>query len=163
MNISLKNKTALVTGASKGVGKGIALELARLGANIAVNFNSDEAGAMETVRLIEAMGVEALAVQADVSSSSAVENMFHTVLRRFSQLNILVNNAGMQTWKSLLDLTEPEWDRVLDTNLKGSFLCTQQAARFMKKRRRQHYPYRFRLQQIRFPDAGKLYSQQRRH
>ncbi len=62
MNISLKNKTVLVSGASKGVGKGIALELARLGANVAVNFNSDEAGAMETVRLIEAMGVQALAV-----------------------------------------------------------------------------------------------------
>ncbi len=59
--------------------------------------------------------------------------MFHTVLRHFSQLDILVNNAGMQTWKSLLDLTEPEWDRVLDANLKGSFLCTQQAARFMKE------------------------------
>ena len=132
MNISLQNKTALVTGASKGVGKGIALELARLGSNVAVNFNSDEAGALETVRQIEALGVSAIAVRADVSSSAAVESMFQAVLERFSALDVLVNNAGMQTWKSLLDLSEAEWDRVLDTNLKGCFLCTQQAAKFMK-------------------------------
>lgn len=132
MNISLRNKTALVTGASKGVGKGIALELARLGSNVAVNFHSDEAGALETVREIEHLGVAAIAVQADVASSAAVESMFHTVLERFSQLDVLVNNAGVQTWKSLLDQTEAEWDRVLSTNLKGCFLCTQQAAKHMK-------------------------------
>ena len=122
-----------MTGASKGVGKGIALELARGGCDIAVNFNSDSKGADATVAEIRGMGRKALPVQANVGVSGEVDRMFEQVLREFPRLDILVNNAGVQTWKPLLELEEAEWDRVIDTNLKGCFLCTQRAARHMKE------------------------------
>lgn len=128
----LKGMAALVTGASKGVGKGIALELARNGCDVAVNYHSDAAGAEATVREIEALGGKAFAVHGNVGASSDVNRIFDEVLGRFPGLNILVNNAGVQTWKALLDLEEWEWDRVIGTNLKGCFLCTQRAARHMK-------------------------------
>jgi NAD(P)-dependent dehydrogenase (short-subunit alcohol dehydrogenase family) len=126
-------KKALVTGASKGVGKGIALALARAGCDVAVNYNSDAAGAAAVVEEIAALGRAAFAVQANVGVSAEVDRMFGEVLARFSTLDILVNNAGVQTWKPLLELEEREWDRVLNTNLKGTFLCTQRAARHMKE------------------------------
>jgi NAD(P)-dependent dehydrogenase (short-subunit alcohol dehydrogenase family) len=129
----LESKTALVTGASKGVGKGIALELARCGCDVAVNFNTDAAGADATVAEIRAMGRRAFPAQANVGVSADVDGMFQGVLRVFQRLDILVNNAGVQTWKPLLDLEEAEWDRVIDTNLKGCFMCTQRAARNMKE------------------------------
>ena len=128
----LANKTALVTGASKGVGKGIALELARQGCDVAVNYNSDRAGAEATAAEIRDLGRRASIVNANVGTAADVERMFETVLGEFPRLEILVNNAGVQTWKALLDLEEREWDRVIDTNLKGCFLCTQRAARQMK-------------------------------
>jgi NAD(P)-dependent dehydrogenase (short-subunit alcohol dehydrogenase family) len=130
----LIGKTALVTGASKGVGKGIALELGREGCDVAVNYRTDEQGARDTVEALERMGRRAFAVRADVGSAAEVAAMFDEVLGRFGRLDVLVNNAGVQTWKSLLELTEAEWDRVIDTNLKGCFLCTQLAARHMKER-----------------------------
>jgi len=133
--MALESKTALVTGASKGVGKGIALELARLGCDVAVNYQSDRAGAEDTVAEIAAMGRTAFAVQADVGNRESVTRMFETVLARFPRLYILVNNAGTQVWKPLLELEEAEWDRVLATNLKGCFLCTQLAGRHMKQHR----------------------------
>jgi NAD(P)-dependent dehydrogenase (short-subunit alcohol dehydrogenase family) len=129
----LELKTALVTGASKGVGKGIALELARNGCDVAVNYNQDAAGADATVAEIRGMGREAFAVQASVGLASDVDRMFQEVLKKFPRLDILVNNAGVQTWKPLLELEEAEWDHVIDTNLKGCFLCTQRAARNMKE------------------------------
>ena len=132
MPLPLESKTALVTGASKGVGKGIALELARCGCDVAVNYNSDAAGGEATAAEIRAMGRSACAVQANVGAARDVDRMFEEVTRRFPRLDILVNNAGVQTWKPLLDLEEAEWDRVIDTNLKGCFLCTQRAARHMK-------------------------------
>ena len=128
----LEGRTALVTGASKGVGKGIALELARHGCEVAVNYHSDRDGAERTVAEIAAAGRAAFAVGANVALSSEVDRMFDEVDRRFPRLDILVNNAGVQTWKPLLDLEESEWDRVIGTNLKGCFLCTQRAARRMK-------------------------------
>lgn len=132
-NLPLGNKCALVTGASKGVGKGIALELARQGAAVAVNYHSDTAGAEATAAEIRSAGGRATTVRADVASKQQVDEMFDRVLAEFGRLDILVNNAGIQTWKPLLDLTEEEWDRVLDVNLKGCFLCTQRAARAMKE------------------------------
>jgi NAD(P)-dependent dehydrogenase (short-subunit alcohol dehydrogenase family) len=133
MPLMLEGKNALVTGASKGVGKGIALGLARAGCHLAVNYNSDAAGARAVVAEIREMGRQAFAVQADVGLSAAVDRMFGQVLAEFPGLDILVNNAGVQTWKPLLELEEREWDRVLNTNLKGTFLCTQRAARLMKE------------------------------
>jgi len=128
-----QSKVALVTGASKGVGKGIAIGLARAGYEVAVNYNSDRAGAEETVGEIVALGGRAAGFQANVGVSSDVDRLFGEVETRFGRLDCLVNNAGVQTWKALLDLEESEWDRVIDTNLKGTFLCTQRAARWMKE------------------------------
>ena len=128
----LEGRNALVTGSSKGVGKGIALALARAGANVAINYHSDAAGAEATVNEIRALGRDAFAVQANVGNPADVAKLFDATLGQFPKLDILVNNAGVQTWKALLDLTEAEWDRVIDTNLKGTFLCTQRAARHMK-------------------------------
>jgi NAD(P)-dependent dehydrogenase (short-subunit alcohol dehydrogenase family) len=133
MSKRLQGRTALVTGAGRGVGKGIALELARAGCGVAVNYHSERAAAEQTVAEIEQLGVEAFAVRADVASSDHVKEMFDLVLSRFERLNIMVNNAGVQTWKSLLELSESDWDRVIDTNLKGTFLCTQFAAKHMKE------------------------------
>ncbi|HEY7116877.1 MAG TPA: 3-oxoacyl-ACP reductase family protein [Tepidisphaeraceae bacterium] len=132
MSLPLESKTALVTGASKGVGKGIALELARRGCDVAVNYATDRAGAEGTVAEIAAMGRSAFATHADVGKAADVDRMFEDVAARFPRLDILVNNAGTQVWKPLLELEEDEWDRVIDTNLKGCFLCTQRAARLMR-------------------------------
>lgn len=128
----LEGKKALVTGASKGVGKGIALELAKAGCDVAVNFNTDAGGADRTVDEIQELGRTAFAIQANVGLAADTDRMFEAVFARFPRLDILVNNAGVQTWKPLLELEERDWDRVIDTNLKGCFLCTQRAARHMK-------------------------------
>lgn len=117
-------KTALVTGASKGIGKGIALELGRAGYRVIVNYNSDKAGADAVVA---ELGQGAVAIQANVGVAADVARMFQEA----GTVDVLVNNAGTQTWKPLLELTEAEWDRVIDTNLKGCFLCTQTAAKGM--------------------------------
>ncbi len=132
MEKHLQGQVALVTGASKGVGKGVALQLARHGASVVVNYNSDRNGAEVTAAEIRGMGVSATVVQGNVSNAEQVQAMFETVKKDYGRLDILVNNAGVQTWKALLDLTEAEWDHVHDTNLKGCSLCTQQAARIMK-------------------------------
>jgi len=131
------SQTALVTGASRGIGKGIALELARNGYRVAVNYYNESASLVDTaiaeIRTMQGGSTaDVLPVEADVRSSSQVNAMFERVIGTFGRLDLLVNNAGVQTWKPLLDVTEEEWDLVIDTNLKGCFLCTQQAARYMK-------------------------------
>jgi NAD(P)-dependent dehydrogenase (short-subunit alcohol dehydrogenase family) len=124
---------ALVTGASRGIGKEIALELARAGSRVAVNYFHDPASMVDaTMAEIRALGGDVIAVEADIRSSTQVAAMFDQVLGRFGRLDLLVNNAGVQTFKPLLEVTEEEWDLVIDTNLKGCFLCTQQAGRYMK-------------------------------
>ena len=127
-------KTALVTGASKGIGRGIAIELAKRGCDVAINYNSDQEGAEETARQVEAFGRRAIIVGGHVGRSSDVGSMFDKVFAEFPRLDILVNNAGTQVWKPLLELAESEWDSVIKTNLKGNFLCTQRAALHMKQR-----------------------------
>lgn len=131
--MTLEGRAALVTGASKGIGKGIALELARQGCDVAINFHSDPAGAHRVVAEIEALGRKAIAIKGNVGVASEVQSLFDRALDAFPALSILVNNAGVQTWKPLLELTEAEWDRVIDTNLKGCFLCTQQLARHLHR------------------------------
>ena len=133
----MQGQTALVTGASRGIGKEIALELARNGYRVAVNYYNDPAPLVETtiaeIRALQAPVQDGvLPIQADIRSSTQVTAMFERVISTFGRLDLLVNNAGVQTWKPLLDVTEEEWDKVVDTNLKGCFLCTQQAARYMK-------------------------------
>lgn len=129
--VNLKGRHALVTGGGRGVGKGIAFALARAGANVAVNYTSSRNAAEHTVAEIRELGVAAVAVQADVSVKAEVDRMFADLTAQWPRLDILVNNAGVQTWTPLVDVTESEWDQVIDTNLKGCFLCTQAAARHM--------------------------------
>ncbi len=127
----LEGKTALITGGAKGVGRGIAQELAKCGCDVAL-VDLDIAGAEAAAAEIAGTGRAAFALKADVGLAADVDAMFSEVFRRFPRLDILVNNAGVQTWKPLLDLGEGDWDRVIRTNLKGCFLCTQRAARHMK-------------------------------
>ena len=124
----LDGKWALVTGAAKGIGRGISLELAHAGCNIIVNDYQDREGAHETAERVRQTGRAAEVRLADISNGASVNALFTGIVT----LDILVNNAGTQTWKALLDVEEAEWDRVIATNLKGCFLCTQHAARLMR-------------------------------
>jgi 3-oxoacyl-[acyl-carrier protein] reductase len=129
---TLEGQVALVTGADRGIGKGIALALARAGCRVAVNYQSTADLAESVVRELRALGVDGMSVRGDVRRTPDVVDMVAEVVRRFGALNVMVNNAGVQTWAPLLDVTEEQWNLVLDTNLKGCFLCTQAAARHMK-------------------------------
>jgi 3-oxoacyl-[acyl-carrier protein] reductase len=131
----LKGKNALVTGASRGIGKAIALELAKQGANVAVNFAGSEAKAQKVVDEIEKMGVQAFSIQADVADESAVKSMVKEVIGQFGGLDILVNNAGITKDNLLMRMKTEEFDQVINTNLKGVFLCTKAVTRQMMKQR----------------------------
>lgn len=131
----LEGKIALVTGASRGIGRAVALELARQGANVAVNYAGNEAKANEVVEAIRSLGREAIAVQADVARAEDVERMVKTTIDHFGRLDILVNNAGITRDNLLMRMKEEEWDAVINTNLKGVFLCTKAATRPMMKQR----------------------------
>jgi 3-oxoacyl-[acyl-carrier protein] reductase len=131
----LTGKTALVTGASRGIGRAIALSLAEAGADVAVNYAGSEASAAEVVGLIEGMGRKAFKIKADVSSVQEVEEMFKQVLESFGKLDILVNNAGITRDNLLMRMKEDEFDQVIATNLKGVFNCLKAATRPMMKQR----------------------------
>jgi glucose 1-dehydrogenase len=130
----LAGQTALVTGASSGIGKEIALALGAYGANIVVNFVSDEAKALEIADTIKSSGGEAIAHKADVSSEHQVESMFAQLLRRFGTIDILINNAGLQQDAAIEDLTLAQWNKVIGVNLTGQFLCSRAAIREFKRR-----------------------------
>lgn len=126
----LQDKIAIVTGAGSGNGRGIALRFAEEGAHLVVADVSDK-GARETAAMIEALGQQALVTLTDVSRRDHAEAMVAQTVERFGRVDILVNNAGIETLVPFLDLPEEQWDRVLDVNLKGTFLCGQAAARAM--------------------------------
>ena len=128
----LEGRVALVTGGGRGIGRSIALDLARAGCHVAVNYYVEPERAEQTVADLIALGVDAIAVAGDVGVAADVHRMIDDVIGGFARLDVLVNNAGTQTWTPFLDVTEEEWDLVIRTNLKGSFLCTQAAARHMK-------------------------------
>ncbi|MBT3311018.1 MAG: 3-oxoacyl-ACP reductase FabG [Desulfobacterales bacterium] len=128
----LKGKVAIVTGSGNGVGKGIALRLSQKGADIVVN-DIDGAAANEVAKMIKEQGGNAIAVKADVSKKSEVEILVQTTVTEFGRLDILVNNAGECKAALLEDMTEEDWDRVIDVDLKGTFLCTQAAVPHMRK------------------------------
>jgi 3-oxoacyl-[acyl-carrier protein] reductase len=134
--MNLTGTTALVTGASRGIGKAIAIYLADLGAQVAVNYARSEQEANETVELIRKRGGNAIPIKADVTNIQDVEAMFQQVLDRFGDLHILVNNAGVNRDTLLLRMKEEDWDYVLDTNLKGAYHCTKAAAKIMIRKRR---------------------------
>jgi NAD(P)-dependent dehydrogenase (short-subunit alcohol dehydrogenase family) len=128
----LEGRTALVTGAGRGVGKGIALALGQAGCSVAVNYVELPEQAEATATELRAVGVDAFTVRADVGAPAEVTTMLDRVVTRFGHLDALVNNAGIQTWGPLIDVDPEDWDRVLRTNLTGCFLCTQAAARHMR-------------------------------
>ncbi|CAK6472290.1 3-oxoacyl-[acyl-carrier-protein] reductase [Peribacillus castrilensis] len=131
----LEGKKALVTGASRGIGREVALELARQGADVAINYSGSEAKANEVVDEIKALGRKAFAIQCDVANSESVTSMMKEVVEQFDRVDILVNNAGITRDNLLMRMKEDEWDSVINTNLKGVFLCTKAVTRQMMKQR----------------------------
>lgn len=131
----LTNKTAIVTGASRGIGKAIAMELAKKGANIVVNFAGNQSRAEEVVSDIKTLGCDAFAYQADVANSEEVNAMMKEAISRFGSIDILVNNAGITRDNLLMRMKEHEWDDVINTNLKGVFNCAKAVTRQMMKQR----------------------------
>lgn len=129
MEISLEGQVALVTGASSGIGKAAAKALADAGAAVVVNYNSHAEPAQQLVAEIRAAGDRAIAVKADVSSESDVEQMFRQTLNEFGRLDILVANSGMQRDAAILDMTLEDWNAVIQVNLTGQFLCARAAIR----------------------------------
>ena len=133
--MSLTGKTAIVTGGSRGIGKAVCLELARRGCNIVLSFAGNTAAADQTVAECQALGVQALAVQGNVADADAVKALFYAALKQFGAIDILVNNAGITRDNLLMLLKEEDFDAVVDTNLKGTFLCMKAAVRPMMKQR----------------------------
>ena len=133
--MSLTGKTAIVTGGSRGIGKAVCLELARRGCNIVLSFAGNTAAADQTVAECQALGVQALAVQGNVADADAVKALFDAALKQFGAVDILVNNAGITRDNLLMLLKEEDFDAVVDTNLKGTFLCMKAAVRPMMKQR----------------------------
>ena len=131
----IAGRFALVTGASKGIGRAVALRLGGQGVNVAVNFNSSPDEADQTVGGLHELGVEAFAVQADVSELDQVSRMIDEVNERFDQIDILVNNAGIISDSLLVRMSDAAWDRVIATNLNGMFYCTRAVVRQMIRRR----------------------------
>ncbi len=128
----LKNKVALITGARRGMGKTHALTLANYGAKVAVTDISQE-DCQKVADEIKSQGGEAIALKLDVTNKTEIEEVVKKVVKAFGRLDILVNNAGICQFKPFLELSEEEWDKTLDINLKGEFLCAQAAALVMKK------------------------------
>lgn len=130
----LRGHKALVTGASSGIGRAIAIALGAAGADVAVNWVSGEAMACEVVNEIERGGGRAIAVRADVSDEAQVRAMFEQVCEAFGTLHVLVNNAGLQRDGALTQMSLANWQRVLDVNLTGQFLCAREAVREFRRR-----------------------------
>ncbi|MCZ6873275.1 MAG: SDR family oxidoreductase [bacterium] len=130
----LQGQKALVTGANSGIGKGVALELARYGADVVINYVADEDAAQEVVDSIRTMGRNAYAHRADVSQEDQVQGMFQRLMQAFGTLDILVNNAGLQRDAAFDEMTLEQWNFVIDVNLTGQFLCAREAVREFKRR-----------------------------
>jgi NAD(P)-dependent dehydrogenase (short-subunit alcohol dehydrogenase family) len=129
----LLDQVVLVTGASKGIGRALALGCAREGAHVIVNYNTDAAGAQAVAAEIAALGRRALVVQADLGRVAQIERMFRRARKVFPRLDVLINNAGLTGWAGFFETTEEKWDVVLATNLKGTFFCSLAAARWMRE------------------------------
>lgn len=125
---NIKQKTAIVTGASKGIGKATAILMATRNINIVVHYNNDSKGAENTVKEIEQAGGTAIMVQADVSIPAEIKNLFDQAISQFGQVDILINNAGVIVYKSIADITEEDYDRIFSVNVKSVFFTMKEAA-----------------------------------
>ncbi|BAY35755.1 3-oxoacyl-[acyl-carrier protein] reductase [Nostoc sp. NIES-2111] len=132
---NLKGQVAVVTGASRGIGRAIALELANYGATVVVNYASSSTAADSVVAEITSAGGEAIALQADVSQVDQVDNLINTAIDKFKRIDILVNNAGITRDTLLLRMKPEDWQAVIDLNLTGVFLCTRAVSKLMLKQR----------------------------
>jgi len=130
----LKGQSAIVTGSSSGIGKAIALAMAKEGANVLINYHSHEEEAHTISEEAKSYGVKSIVVQADTSKEDEVQTMFSQALKAFGGLDILVNNAGMQKDSNLVDMSLKDWEKVISVNLTGYFLCAREAAREFLKR-----------------------------
>jgi 3-oxoacyl-[acyl-carrier protein] reductase len=133
--LSLEGRVAVVTGGSRGIGRAVALELARRGAAVVVNYNSSPDAANEVVNLIETGGCRAIAVQADVGKMDQAQNLINAAIKDLGGLDILVNNAGIIRDGLIMMMKEEDWDAVLNTNLKSTFNCSKAAVRHMMRKR----------------------------
>jgi 3-oxoacyl-[acyl-carrier protein] reductase len=130
-----EDKVVVVTGSSRGIGRGIATEFGREGASVVVNYNSNADAANEVVESINAIGSQAIAVRADVSDFSQAESLIKSAIDEFGDLQVLVNNAGTTRDGLIMTMKEPDWDFVLNTNLKSTFNCSRAAVRYMLRKR----------------------------
>ena len=133
--MNFEGKTALVTGGSRGLGRAVCLELAKGGASVVLCYAGNEAAAQETVREIEALGAKALAICCDVSDAAQVDALVKAAVETFGRIDILVNNAGITRDNLLMRMSEADFDAVISTNLKGTFLCMKAVSRLMLKQR----------------------------
>ncbi|MFA6849855.1 MAG: 3-oxoacyl-[acyl-carrier-protein] reductase [Selenomonadaceae bacterium] len=131
----LDGKVALVTGASRGIGRAIAIALAKAGATVVVNYAGNVKAAVEVEKIITEAGGKAMLVKADVANGEAVDEMVKSVVEEFGGIDILVNNAGITRDGLLMRMKEADWDAVINTNLKGVFHCTKAVAKLMMKKR----------------------------
>lgn len=128
-NSRLQGQTAIVTGSSSGIGQAIAIELAKEGANVVINFHSDEAGAQDTLKAVTEAGSKGIIVQANVGREDDVLKLFTAAKKEFGSIEILVNNSGIEDDKPLMEMTIDDWEKVMNINLTGYFLCARQAAK----------------------------------
>ena len=124
-------KTAIITGGTKGIGRAIGLKLARQNYKLVLNYLSDDESAGETLRMCKEIHSQVIVFKADISEKQAVEKLVQEARKTFDSIDVLINNAGLNIDKPLHDLTEEDWDRVVDTNMKGIFLCSQIASKYM--------------------------------
>ena len=129
----LKNKVAIVTGASGGIGKNIAHKFAKEGANIVINYFNSEQEANKTVKSIKEIGNEAIALKADISNEEEVKRLVNKTLEKFNKIDVLINNAGISERISYQEITGNKWDELMNVNLKGYFLCSKEVGEIMKK------------------------------
>lgn len=133
--MDLKGKVAIVTGASRGIGKGIAIELAKAGATVVINYKCNDEAAEETLREIRELGVYALKIKGDVSEYEFSKQMIKTTVEKLGKIDILINNAGISKVGLFMDATPEEWENILNVNLKGAINCSHSAVKEMVKQK----------------------------
>jgi NAD(P)-dependent dehydrogenase (short-subunit alcohol dehydrogenase family) len=133
--VSLRQRCALITGGTRGIGKGIALSLAREGVRIAISYRTNKSAAQNTLRQIQSLGAECFAVEADATDSDKVQFLADTAAERFGRLDILVNNVGTFYWKGVVETTHEEWQRVVASNLFSTYYMSKAVVPVMRRQR----------------------------